>query len=290
MISEGEATIYKDLLEGLLSLKRNGIRSKYVADNWQERIDLMIEHAVTKPLQDFLIWTADVDAPEWNRSFSGWYREMMQDSQRDRWLRLSRKRHGKQFPFSEDAGASPLTVQHAYHLYAFEKWTGHSFWKGMDTVVEVGGGFGNFAAMLREDGFRGRHVIWDLPEISEIQKAFLRLNGIRDFDGYPRTHSVQRFTGDNIDYLHLQGSVAFVATWSLSETPLKFRELVFPKLHFRTRRYLLAYQRHWSGVDNVDYFARLMKQTGEVRWWASEVPGNVDPPNESSLYAFGVRT
>ena len=41
-------------------------------------------------------------------------------------------------------------------------------------VVEFGGGYGDMAAMVREMGFRGTHVVYDLLPALLLQQYFLR--------------------------------------------------------------------------------------------------------------------
>src|SRR3984957_18508138 len=273
------AALYSQFKEALLSL---GDPVGNVTSYWRERAAAQAEFARTKPVEDFLAWSDDVDMHELDL-FTPWYRALQASPQWDRWKRLSRKaQYGKPHAFSLDEGTSPVGLQHAYHLMCYEQMTGARFLDGVQTIVEVGGGYGNFARMLREDGFRGTHVIIDLPQTREFQKLYLGLNGIRtstcgllrgDFRSNLIVDGVNLVLEEDIpDVLRRLGDktkgVAFVATWSLSETPLAFRSKLFPALFDKCGKYLMATQwpqHHTDGIANDEYFTQFMKAATAAR-------------------------
>jgi hypothetical protein len=265
-ISPERAKLFAQFLSNLVSVRH----AKNVAPNWKARCDEIVRSALTKPLSDFLVWSGDVDINEYDGSFQKWYDELHADPQWPRWKHLSRKSGEKHHTMASDPDTSPLQIQHAYHLKKYEEWTGDRFADDVDVVVEVGGGYGNFAWMLRKDGFKGRHIIIDLPHVREIQWLFFELrNG---------NESTDLLVEDGIQEIFRIWSVrkknprvAFVATWSLSETPLAFRKKLFPKLHKYCVKYLVATQwGSWGGVDNVAYFEQFMKAAGG-EWRTDEV-------------------
>jgi tetratricopeptide (TPR) repeat protein len=251
---------------------------KTASEHWAGRCQGILESSITKPLVDFLVWSDDVEMHEYNDSFKLWHAELKANKQWSRWQKLSRKTKERHHPLSVDAGASPITVQHAYHLKTFEEWTGTRFLDGVDVVVEVGGGYGNFARMLRLDGFQGRHIIIDLPHVREIQQLFQDLTG----------GSATLTTEEEMKWESQPSwgkKIAFVATWSLSETPMAFREKLFPKLHKRCVKYLIASQwtYDWFGNDNKTYFEQFQKDAGGT-WVVRPVPHH-----ETESYLFGVK-
>ena len=237
-----------------------------VTDYWRSRCAAMAQMATTKPVQDFLSWSNDVHHEELP-VFNIWYDALLANPDwESRWKRLSRKAPwGNPHPFSRDAGTSPVTLQHAYHLMKYEQAAGQRFVEDLDVIIEVGGGYGNFCRMLRADGFRGTYAIIDLPHAREFQRAYLRLCGDMDV-----TDEVKLVPGaalllekDIPELLKLVAGkrVGFVATWSLSETPMAFRDKLFPALHADTRKYLIASQWPWhhtDGISNEDYFEKLV--------------------------------
>lgn len=262
--------------------------------HWRGRCEAMVEAVMTKPLEDFLVWSNDVSICEYNDSFKKWHAELKADPYWPRWQKLTRKSREKDHVLSVDAGATPITVQHAYHLKKFEEWTKTKFWEDVDLIVEVGGGYGNFARMLWLDGYRGGHGIIDLPHVREIQTLFLdRLDGV----GRDTFLWTEEDLGEDVFQSLTRGfrefdRIAFVATWSLSETPMSFREKLFPALHEHCTKYLIASQwtYDWTGsdpeqqkYDNQQYFEQFMKDAGGT-WVVRPVPHH-----ETESYLFGVK-
>lgn len=252
---------------------------------------------------DFLRWTEDLDISDMP-CFHNWYGELSQDPQWwARWLKLTRKAPwGNPRLFQGDDGTSPVCVQHAYHLYRYEKAHG-SLTQGIDIVVELGGGHGNFARMLREDGYRGPHVIIDLPHVREFQRLYLSLcevplsSPLKNGDGVTDIvdDGVTLLTESDIPTLLLQlkgKRVAFVSTFGLSETPHTLRDKLFPAIHQHCTKYLLAVLGwpKWFDIDNEQFFNKLVKDSGAE--WAPIAPieGFIENLKSATRYLFGKRT
>jgi hypothetical protein len=58
----------------------------------------------------------------------------------------------------------------------------------------------------------------------------------------------------------------FIATWSLSECPLKLREDVFNVIE-GFKYYLIAYQRIFDKINNEEYFEEKMKKMENYSWF-----------------------
>ena len=65
----------------------------------------------------------------------------------------------------------------------------------------------------------------------------------------------------------------FIATWSLSETPLAVRERIAPALAGFSH-ILCAYQRRFGEHDNVQYFQSLEKSLPGFAWQHAECASN----------------
>ena len=63
-------------------------------------------------------------------------------------------------------------IHHAYSIFRFESATGHEL-TGGGTILEIGGGYGNFCRLLVKRGFTGSYVIYDLPEFLQLQEWYL---------------------------------------------------------------------------------------------------------------------
>jgi hypothetical protein len=161
----------------------------------------------------------------------------------------------------------------------YESATGHSL-VDCDIIFEVGGGYGSFCRLLKNAGFNGLHIIYDLPHVAAIQRLYLGASG---FDDVPQVEVSQRnhhgFCLVSDDALNSAFNIlaacklciGFVATWSLSEFPLGARKRVLPRFLDICSQYLIAYQPHFFGVNNEEYFDTLREQRPELGWQKEDV-------------------
>ena len=61
-----------------------------------------------------------------------------------------------------------------------------------------------------------------------------------------------------IIYTYKKKKMLFIANWSLSETPLKFRNNFF-KLIKNSKFILISFQENFENIDNLKYFLKLKK-------------------------------
>jgi hypothetical protein len=66
-----------------------------------------------------------------------------------------------------------------------------------------------------------------------------------------------------------------IATWSLSESPLQVRSELLPLLS-GFEQFLIAYQRKFGEVNNVEYFERFQKALPSVSWRTNEIAHDRD--------------
>lgn len=175
-------------------------------------------------------------------------------------------------------------IHHAYHLQQVAKRLGKPV-SSLREVFEFGGGYGSMRRLAHNLGFRGRYTIVDLPPFSQLQRFYLKLLGI-PVDGEVTEGAGTVLSTDPgiIGTLSPGPGSLFLATWSLSETPESLR---VPFLGFvgKFECFLIAYQDHFSEVDNVAFFSRWKKElSGSFEcedWPITHLPGN--------RYFFGKR-
>lgn len=184
---------------------------------------------------------------------------------------------GHPVPFLYKPGSSGNLLHHCHHIVQLERTCGVDVTK-LDTVVEFGGGYGSLCRLVHNLGFHGRYVIYDLPEFSTLQRFFLRSIDL------PVRDAGEDFTQPGIylltDLAAMRraaqsisdpGRALFIATWSLSESPVELRELFLP-LVSEFGYYLFAYQSKFGPVDNLKYFREYSRATGrEVEWTYQEL-------------------
>lgn len=174
--------------------------------------------------------------------------------------------------FSGMLTSSGNLIHHLYNVSQFLSVYPVSIQK-MPQVVEFGGGYGSMARLFYKMGFSGRYVIFDVPEFAALQEYFLSsldvsvpvfrkptkdrgvviLTDIEDFK--------KQCALDQIDL--------FIATWSISESPVELREIVLKAVE-NGRYWLIAYQKQFQDIDNVEYFKKHMSE-GQYNWKSFEI-------------------
>ena len=154
---------------------------------------------------------------------------------------------GEPYEFEFFPRISPQSIQHAYYINMMYERMG--IWlEDVKSIVEIGGGYGNFARIARNMGFRDSYKIVDLPEIHVLQKHYL--------DNTSPGHGVEFISVDRIEPAEL-----LMATFSVSEMPMELREKL--ETHYPKFQYLFfGSTDSFDGTDNVRYFKELAKRIG----------------------------
>ena len=185
--------------------------------------------------------------------------------------------------------SSPLLLQHGYHVIRLLEATELDL-SALRLIVDFGGGYGSFFRLLRNLGYREKYLIWDIPVMCALQRFYLR-------NLFPEGPAAE--PPGNLEWLISGGALApqtvrslaterggpslFVATWSLSETPLAVRETITPV--FEGFDYVLCvYQRAFGGIDNCAYFRALAERLRQFRWLHAECP-----VYRNNFYLIGAR-
>ena len=158
-------------------------------------------------------------------------------------------------------------VHQAYHLLQFEKLAEKSI-NDFNSIFEFGGGYGAMAYVINRLGYDGRYVIYDLPEMSLIQKYYLSNVKCSDVEC---TDVVEKAEYD-----------LFIACYSLSEVlDLDFRRKVLDTV--RAWNYLFAFVDVYSGVNNREFFWEFI-DLSSLSWTLKRVPHRTF---ESCWYLIG---
>jgi len=188
---------------------------------------------------------------------------------RSRWRDAVRESAvGDPRPFFGYWPSSGNLLYQAYHVCRFEEVTGARLSEA-DVVVEFGGGYGAFCRLLCALGFRGTYTIFDFPEYSALQRFYLRAHGLpvasRPHAADGRLGIVTVAALDELDRLlstDAPARRAFVALWSLSESPVSLRDEVMRRvLGFD----LFAFGYVGDAV-NTAWFGEMRARLGDVDW------------------------
>jgi hypothetical protein len=179
-------------------------------------------------------------------------------------------------PFPRLPTSSANALHLAYHLCRFEEVTGIRA-DATTFVLEFGGGYGGLCRLVHRLGFRGRYVIFDLPELGALQRFYLGHVPIpvgTRADGQPHAGVVTVSALDDLARVletRPPGSGLFIATWSLGETPLALRDQVF-SLVTGFDAFLLGYTTRFADIDNRVAFERWQHGLPGLAWKELALP------------------
>ena len=167
----------------------------------------------------------------------------------------------KKFSFMPESSGNLI-----HHLYGISRFLGtHPVSvQNMSQVVEFGGGYGSIARLFYKMGFNGRYVIFDVPEFAALQEFFLSSLDISiPIFRYPtRERGIVILTEieDFKKQCAFEQIDLFIATWSISESPLELREIVLKSVD-GAKYWLFAYQKRFQDIDNIEYFRKYMSSS-----------------------------
>jgi hypothetical protein len=171
---------------------------------------------------------------------------------------------------------SATAIHHAHHLCRFEQEVGRPL-DGFSGICEFGAGFGSLCRIAHRAGFTGRYLIFDLPVACALQRYYLSATGIASVSW---TSDLDRLAAE---LQTLEAPRLFIATWSLSESPLEVRQTVAAAL-VDFDAFLLAYQENFLGIDNRAFFDLWQSWFPAISWEEqsiAQLPGH--------RYLFGMR-
>lgn len=163
-------------------------------------------------------------------------------------------------------------IHNAYHIAQFEEKTGGKI-HDMKFAFEFGGGYGSMCRLLFNLGFNGKYIIFDLPPFSALQRYFLKNIGlsVRSIDDFKKSGTgiiclsdIQELNALLEGQTEINRSI-FIATWSISETPMNIRESILPHAK-EFDSFLIAYQDRFVEVNNIDFFNHWKDGSKSVIW------------------------
>jgi len=190
---------------------------------------------------------------------------------------------GHPLPYVFYPASSGNLIHHTYSVAQFEDKTQCQI-HNMDFVLEFGGGYGSMCRLFHNLGFRGKYVIFDLPSFSALQTYYLKTSGFQvlSLAEFKNSKTGIVCISDNQDLRNIidqqihATKKMFLATWSISESPMTTRAMIL-NLVSDFHSFLIAYQDRFGEVDNLRYFGELKEAVDNVawhRWRIDHIPGN----------------
>jgi len=242
------APIYPDFdINSIMSQKMHKAKEENNSNYWSVMREVFLHDYNTLPKNRFKVWASVMSVPLMSRyKIFDYTNVVMEAVQKDERYKFALEDplvgYGNKHDFSiyslfDDFNTTMNRVYHLAHLikcgYTPEKLA------NLDTILEFGAGIGEMAEIIFKLGFKGKYVIYDFPEVSNLQKYLhktLNLNNIS-------------YTGD---YNDLKPVDLCIGTWSLTEMPLDLREKILRNT-LQSKEWLIAYSNKIFNIDNDDY-------------------------------------
>lgn len=143
-------------------------------------------------------------------------------------------------------------IHQLYHLTRFIQYAGK---RAFTHITEFGGGYGSMCVrinrLLKPEGYN----IIDLPELSELQKRYLKEN------------DVEANLFNSLDFL--ESGETFIALWSLSETPMELRNEYLERLDYKN--YFFAFGSSFFDVQNFQFFNEFRLRRPHIQWYSEKI-------------------
>ncbi len=191
---------------------------------------------------------------------------------------LVEQKPGNPRPYWFYSQTSGNLLHHAYIWQEFLKVFPEIKTREFKTIFEFGGGYGSFCRLFYRLGFSGKYFIYDLPEFSFLQEYFLNSINIPAALASGSVNSSVSLL-DSVEVLRSNANLVespdlFLATWSLSESPIELREKIFEVVK-SPGAFLIAFQGMLSNpgseVNNLEYFKKFMAQRPGYDWQLTNI-------------------
>ena len=241
------STKYK-FLENINSIS---INKQGAIDHWNE-ISTNIVDQITNDDKNFLRnpWVRNALHPnQYYYSFL-YYKKLRENYSKEKLKHLCRD-IGLGNPLNDIMvqGASPASLKHFFLLDNIQRELGIDF-RNLNQIVEFGGGYGSMCRVFFDN--MENNICWnivDLPIIIELQKAYLS-DSLKKEDFNKITFNT------DCKNIKVDTKSLFIATWSLSETPLSLRYNLENWISSFDYIYI-TFQKQYGEISNYQYFNGL---------------------------------
>lgn len=128
--------------------------------------------------------------------------------------------------------------------------------KKIKKIFEFGGGYGCMARIFSKINKNIKYICFDTFYVNLLQFYYLKYNNLNvgfskknNFILKSDLKNIKDFNKNNSEYI-------FIANWSLSETPIKFRKK-FETIIKGSKYILISFQEKFENIDNLRYFYKL---------------------------------
>jgi len=150
-------------------------------------------------------------------------------------------------------------INHVYHLNVLSSEFNVNL-KKINKVFEFGGGYGCMARIFSKINKKIFYTCFDTNYVNLLQYYYLKQNNLNV--GFKKKNNyflISNFSENKRFLLKKFHNHFFIANWSLSETPIKFRKQFF-KIIKNSKFILISFQEYFEEINNLLYFKKLKKK------------------------------
>tara|TARA_B100001027_G_scaffold216976_1_gene195824 strand:- start:12546 stop:13499 length:954 start_codon:yes stop_codon:yes gene_type:complete len=143
-------------------------------------------------------------------------------------------------------------IHQIYHLYILEHNT-NALIKNFSKIFELGGGYGCLASIFQKLNKNNKmfYEIVDTKIVNLVQFYYLKMLNFNV--GFNKNFKIKLTNNINQKFKTYD---LFVANWSLSEVPIKYRNKFFNIIK-NSKYFLISFQENFEDIDNLKYFCNL---------------------------------
>ena len=216
-----------------------------------------------------------------NRIYNVKFLRKILKSKQDNWIKLLDEcKVGNPVPFFTDKKTSGNRIR---HVFLAKKIFDYADIKNLDSVIEIGGGYGCMASIFHKINKNIEYTIFDLPEVNLLAYYYLKSQNIECSLNNDNPNIKINLLSDiglvkkKFDMDKDQDkSTLLIANWSLSEMPIGLRdklEFLFVNCDYG----IISFQANFEKISNVLYFEKLKKKL------VSSHMSNIDNLNEMNI-------
>ena len=130
----------------------------------------------------------------------------------------------------------------------------------IQNIIEIGGGYGCMADIFIKLNKKISYTIYDMHEVNLLQFYFLKMNNHNPILGkttgklnlISELKELEKFTSTKKNY-------CFIANWSISEFPLKFRKKFFNTIN-KSKYSIISFQENFENINNLKFFKKIINK------------------------------
>ncbi|MDA9650350.1 hypothetical protein N9T21_00700 [Candidatus Pelagibacter sp.] len=143
-------------------------------------------------------------------------------------------------------------INHVYHINILENELNINLKKNVKKVFEFGAGYGCMARIFSKINKEIKYVCFDTKYGNLLQYYYLKHNNLDV--GFKKNSKILLVSDIRNNYKKKYD--LFIANWSISETPIKFRKKFFSNIS-HSKNILISFQKKFENIDNLKYFNNL---------------------------------